>query len=133
MNHPELVHKHPALDREGSVQSNHPELMGQNSTHLADSKVCRVLPHEFGPVLHHQHFLSARKIFHALCFSPLPPPARRASAAAQLELARSCHIFRHVDGRDVGQTLPEWLGQILPSSRSAPLCLTEREWERERR
>ena len=35
LNHPELVHKHPAhlyfpcndVDREGSVQSNHPELM----------------------------------------------------------------------------------------------------------
>ena len=25
------------VDREGSVQSNHPELMGQNSTHLAIS------------------------------------------------------------------------------------------------
>ena len=29
LNHPELVHKHPAknVDREGSAQSNNPELM----------------------------------------------------------------------------------------------------------
>ena len=35
------------VDREGSVQSNHPELMGQNSK---GSKVCRVLSNEFGVV-----------------------------------------------------------------------------------
>ena len=43
LNYPEPVHKHPAqiasplkmyIVREGSVQSNQPELMCKNSTHL---------------------------------------------------------------------------------------------------